>query len=185
MKKYLLIAIGLFFIGSANATVITSNTTNITTTAQTFSDTVTLLDIYENIVIDVEAKGDYGATEANEFLSFKIDGMELFNWCVGSTAATRCPNTGVTFTSTNSSAIDYTIIGSIQITKTIWDLVSADDILNISWENGSGVNNSSLGGSDFVTYSISGDIVNASSPSVALLFMIAIAGFGVSRRHRN
>ena len=185
MKKFLLIAVGLFFVGSANATLITSNTTNITTTQQSFSTVVNLLDTYENIFLNVTAKGDYGATQSEEFLKLYIDGVELLNWCAGSNSSTSCPNVGVTSVTENSSAIDYTIIGGFAISDLLWSAFSSDSILNISWNNGRGVNNSSTGGSDFVTYSITGDVVEASSPAVISLFVLALAGFGFTRRNKN
>ena len=122
------LGIGFLFISSlASAAVITTDTTSITTTGQTYSTSVSLLgQSYSDITIDLTAKGDYGYY-SSERIQFFIDGDLVADWSY---------NTAGINVTENQYAYDYTLSSTLSISDAMWNSWAADDILNISWSNG-------------------------------------------------
>lgn len=173
MKKFVYLFVCLFA-GTANATLIATDTTSITQTAQSYNSSTVLTDTsYTNVFLDITAKGDYG-TFGYEHLAFYIDNILLADWTF---------NTPGISVSENYANYDYTLTGSVSISDALWSTFSADNNLNISWKNSSAVNPyPSQGGADYVTYSLHGDLVSVPEPATLALFGLGIAGIAFTRR---
>ncbi|MBJ2130868.1 hypothetical protein JC525_18210 [Alteromonas sp. IB21] len=175
--KYVLVLLVSLASLSANAALITSNTTFFTTTGSSFSTSASVAtNLNTNAFINYVIKGDYSQS-VNESFRFFIDGILLADW------SAQTPGLSVT---NNAGTIDYTIVGTVNISDALWSSFISDGILNISWQNGSGVNYSPDGGEDFVSYEIfasaSSVTVPASAPNVLYLLLcsmgiLAVRGF--------
>ena len=173
MKKIVYLFICLFA-GTANATLIATDTTSITHTAQSYNSSTALSDTsYSNVLLDITAKGDYG-TVGYEHLKFYIDNVLLADWTYST------PGISVT---ENYANYDYTLIGSVSISDVLWGILSADNSLNISWKNSTAVNSYPIqGGADYVAYSLQGYPVSVPEPATLALFGFGLAGIGFTRR---
>jgi hypothetical protein len=164
---------------SATAATITSDMTTISTTAQSYTNAFILgATNFDNVTLNLTAKGDYGTTSGSENIVFKIDGITLADWTY-STPAINVTN--------NYSHYDYTLSGTVNIAASLWNTFIADNVLNISWQNGPAVNPySSQGGPDSVEYSLTGDVAAVPIPAAAFLFAPALLGFmGLRRKAKN
>lgn len=149
-----------FVAGAAQATVIASNTTAITQTAQTFSRTYALDgNSYSGVTISITAKGDYGT-------NYNVCDDEYFNFYVDGYQATHWSNTtsGIAVTE-NFKDYDYTLSGTLSLTDLQWSAVSSDKLLTISWKNGADVDPYSiLGGADYVSFTVAGILAASTTP---------------------
>jgi hypothetical protein len=168
MRKQLISVLALatagFFHAGAQATVIASNTTAITSTAQKFSMTYNLDGTkYTGVTVSITAKGDYGHyyySAGDEYFNFFIDGYQAARW-------TAFSGSGVS-TTENVKDYDYTLTGTLSLTDTQWASVSADKLMTISWQNGADVDAyNSIGGADYVSFSVMGSIMPATTPVAA------------------
>lgn len=177
MKKSIYLSLLLIPFASAQASVITSDTTSIVSSGQSYNSSVTLSDTsYSNVVLNLEAKGDYG-TKSDENISFYIDGTLLADWTYSTS--------GVTVTE-NHNNYDYTLLGSVSISEALWNSFTLDNILNISWVNASSVAAySSQGGADYVTYSVEGDSISVPTPESLVLLGLGLFGLGMARRKKS
>lgn len=149
-----------FFAGAAQATVIASNTTAITQTAQTFSSTYALgSNNYTGVTISITAKGDYGTNYSfwdDEYFNFYIDGYQATHW--------TNTTSGISVTE-NYKDYDYTLSGTLNITDAQWSAFSADKLLTISWKNGADVNAyPTIGGADYVSFTVDGILAVSTTP---------------------
>jgi len=165
MRKQLISVLALAAAGclhtGAQATVIASNTTAITSTAQKFSMTYNLDGTkYTGVTVSITAKGDYGHyyySGGDEYFNFFIDGYQAARW-------TAFSGSGVS-TTENVKDYDYTLTGTLSLTDTQWAAVSADKLMTISWQNGADVSSyNSIGGADYVSFSVMGSIMPATTP---------------------
>lgn len=175
MKKL----IGLLMVlagGGANAAVITDDSTYIVKTYQNYSTTAILTDSYTDVVLNLTAKGDYGRA-SKENIRFFIDGNLIADWTYST------PGISV---AENFRDYDYTLAGSVSIDSALWDAVSADDLLNISWSNGKRVNPfPSQGGKDYVSYSLEGTLAamtQVPEPASLALLGLGLLGLRLTRK---
>ena len=177
MKKSIYLSLLLIPMASTHASVITSDTTSIISSGQSYNSSVTLSDTsYSNVVLDLEAKGDYGSF-ASENISFYIDGTLLADWTYSTS--------GITVTK-NYSNYDYTLLGSVSISEALWSSFTLDNILDISWENDAKVDAYAYkGGADYVTYSVQGDPISVPTPASLALLGLGLFGFGMARRKKS
>jgi hypothetical protein len=168
MRKQLISVLALatasFFHAGAQATVIASNTTAITSTAQKFSMTYNLDGTkYTGVTVSITAKGDYGHyyySGGDEYFNFFIDGYQAARW-------TAFSGSGVS-TTENVKDYDYTLTGTLSLTDTQWAAVSADKLMTISWQNGADVSSyNAIGGADYVSFSVMGSLMPATTPVAA------------------
>jgi len=168
MHKQLIATIGLaaatFFGTVAHASVIASNTTQITSTAQGFSRTFALDGTkYTGVSISITAKGDFGANYNvcdDEYFNFFVDGYQATHW-----SSTGGAGYSVT---ENVKEYDYTLSGTLSLTDAQWAYLASDKMLTISWQNGADVDAYSvLGGPDYVSFSVQGSLMPATTPVTA------------------
>lgn len=158
------IAAAAFFANTAQATIIASNTTIITQNAQGFSKTYALDGTrYTGVTISVTAKGDYGTNYNicdDEYFNFFVDGYQAAHW-----SSTSYP-AGVSVTE-NSRDIDYTLSGTFSVTDAQWAALSADNLLTISWKNGTDVDaywSWFSGWLGSVSYTVAGSVMPSTAP---------------------
>jgi len=168
MRKQFIAAFGFataaFFAGAAHATVIASNTTTITQDAQSFSKTYSLDGTkYTGVTVSITAKGDYGTNYNvcdDEYFNFSIDGTQFTHWSSSSAAS------GVSVTQ-NSKDTNYTLSGTLTLTDAQWAKISADNLLTISWQNGSEVDaywSLFSGWLGSVSFSVQGSLMPSTTP---------------------
>lgn len=164
MKKILTTFMLLAFAVSSKAAIITSDTTEIVTTGQTFSTTVSITNNFSNIIIDLVAKGDFDNPNVEYFRLF-LDGTQILDW------NTSTPGISVI---ENIATLDYTLTGSVLIAQPLWDALTADGNLDISWVIGPFSNPSTnRGGLDFISYEIRESQL-VSSPGVVSIFAFSL-----------
>ena len=167
MKKTLCLT-AFLFAGAANATLISSDNTAITTSGQSYSQSVSVLPgLSSNAVLSLDIFGDYGQTQGNEHFNFFIDGILLADLHASSYAGF----TGVT----DNSCCSWNFTGDVNISDSLWSSFESDGVLDISWTNGSGVN--PIASSNYVSWSLNAQPVP--EPFTLALFGLALAGFGV------
>ena len=123
-------------VNSANAGLILSDSTVITSSSQshTMIFDVAGFEEYTNLVFTVNARGDYGVTESNEFIEFFIDDISFGEF--------RYNTAGVTSVvgPSGKSSIDYVMDFSFTINDVDWNTLYANDSqVKIQWNNASGV----------------------------------------------
>tara|TARA_R110001592_G_scaffold304053_2_gene576373 strand:- start:6069 stop:6602 length:534 start_codon:yes stop_codon:yes gene_type:complete len=176
MKKSIYLSLLLIPMASTHASVITSDTTSIISSGQSYNSSITLSDTsYSDVVLNLEAKGDYGYY-SSENISFYIDGTLLADWTYSTS--------GITVTK-NYKNIDYTLLGSVSISEALWSSFTLDNILDISWVNDDQVNPFSTGGADYVTYSVQGNSISVPTPASLALLGLGLFGFGMARRKKS
>ncbi|GEA11470.1 hypothetical protein [Alteromonas sp. KUL49] len=176
MKKFLITFFGAVMCMSANAAVITSDFTELTTTGQTYSETVSLNDTYSSVYVDLIIKGDFDNVNVEWFRLF-ADGNLLAEW--------NTSTAGLTVV-TNSATRDYTLSGTFAIAQSLWDSIAADGLLDVSWAIGPFSDPTPTQfGSDFVDYSFNAtpSFVQVGAP--ASLLLIACALFGITSLRRR
>ena len=164
MRKQLLAAFAVaaaFFANAAQATVIASNTTSITGTAQGFSKTFALDgNKYTGVTISVTAKGDFGGNYNicdDEYFNFYVDGYQGARWSSAGGSAYAVTE--------NYRDYDYTLSGSFTLSDQQWASLSADKLLTISWQNGADVDAyPTVGGLDYVSFTVAGTLMPSTTP---------------------
>lgn len=168
MRKQLVAAFGIataaFFANAAQATIIASNTTAITQSAQGFSKTYALDGTkYTGVTVSVTAKGDYGTNYNvcdDEYFNFFVDGYQAGHWSSTSVPA------GMSVTE-NIKDADYTLSGTFNLTDAQWSALSADNLLTISWKNGADVDaywGLFSGWLGSVSYTVAGTLMPSTTP---------------------
>ncbi len=165
------------FTGAANATLISSDTTTITTTGQSYSQSFAVApSLFSDVVLSLDVFGDYGQTQANEHFNLFIDGIILADLHANSHAG---------FTAvTDNPCCSWHFTGDVSISNALWSTFDNDGMLDVSWTNGSGVN--AIASSNYVTWSLNG--VEASSvpePATLALVGLGLAGIGFSRKRKS
>ena len=166
MNKTIFAAFGFaaaLFATSAQAhyqTIIPTTTTSVTDKNQGFNTTYALDGkSYTNVVVGVVAKGDYGVNnffQDDQYFNLFVDGVQVAHW-----SSSGGSNYSV---DTNFYGIDYTLTGYVSLTDAQWTAFSADNKLNITWQNGSDVTPSSYwGGPDYVSFNVQGILSSAST----------------------
>lgn len=169
MNKTLFAALGLaatLFATSAQAhyqTIIPTTTTAVTDMNQRFSTTYALDgNKYTNVWVGVVAKGDYGVNglfQDDQYFNLFVDGLQVAHW-----SSSGGSNYSV---DTNAYGIDYTLSGYVSLTDAQWAAFSADNKLNITWQNGSDVTPSSYwGGPDYVSFNVQGILASVATTPV-------------------
>jgi hypothetical protein len=158
------IAAATFFAGTAQAMVIASNTTAITSGAQGFSRTYSLDgNKYTGVTVSITAKGDYGTNYNvcdDEYFNFAIDGTQFARWNSTSVPA------GVAVTE-NSKDTSYTLSGTLNLSDEQWSKISADNAMTIAWQNGADVDaywSLFSGWLGSVSFSVSGNLMPSTTP---------------------
>ena len=177
MKKLLAILLSCYWL-PVNASLITSNTTEITMTQQSYAQSIHLAGLeYTDVVLSLTAKGDYGLTTMTEHIEFFIDGTLLAHW--------EYSTPGISVVE-NVYEYDYTLSGDIVLSNALWQSFAADGVLDISWSNGFNVQAypGDAGGADYVSYSLSGNLTAVPLPAALWLFSAGILGLiTVARRN--
>lgn len=168
MKKAIATLGCLALSSAANAVVITEDDTNIYEAGQVHSNTVNLNNSYDNVYLDILAKGDFGKYR-DEKLSFSIDNIELANWSYNT------PDIDVTVL---NSVGDYILEGTIAISHSDWTQFTADNVLNISWATDETVTPLNPIDRNYVSYTLRGDLVTVSEPSSLALFGLGLGLMG-------
>lgn len=154
-----------------NAAVITQDSTDVTVQEQSYSKIVDLNSsiAYTDVVIDLIADGDYSKNFADkEDITFNIDGIELFTW--------NATTPEIDYVA-NDVESDGVIKGSFSVSQNLWNSFSADNVLNISWQNGEFVNVFNSFGPNYVSYQIRGNVVSAVPEASVLGLMLTGLGF--------
>ena len=120
---------------------------------------------------------------------FYIDDVLLATWTFNSVDGVSIHDfDGVNyplFVTENAYAVDYTLTGTFALSASQWNLFSEDDILNISWKNAPSVNPFvNIGGSDYVSYSLSGAVVSVDEPSVLAMLLFTFIVLSLTRKKR-
>tara|TARA_R110001583_G_scaffold195495_2_gene374263 strand:- start:654 stop:1211 length:558 start_codon:yes stop_codon:yes gene_type:complete len=180
MLKAVVAGLVLSVSGFANAGLIFSDNTNITTSGQ--SDIASFSSIgfedYTNIIFSVDARGDFGENESNEYIEFLIDGVNFgqYTWdTFGVTSSTG---------SSNISSIDKLISFSFNISALQWANFISDDSVQVTWNNGSGVGDWSNNYIGYVNYEINGVASQVPEPTTLAIFALGIMGLA-SRRFKK
>ena len=170
MRNFLIATFSIaaaLFSTSAQAAIIASNTTTITQGAQGFSKTYALDGTkYTGVTVSVTAKGDFGTNYNvcdDEYFNFFINGNQAAHW-----SNTSYP-TGVSVTE-NIQDKDYTLSGTFKLTDTQWAALSADNLLTISWQNGTDVDaywSLFSGWLGSVSYTVAGTLMPSTNPIAA------------------
>ncbi len=170
MNKTLFATLGFaaaLFATSAQAhyqTIIPTTTTAVTDMNQRFSTTYALDgNKYTNVWVGVVAKGDYGVNgffQDDQYFNLFVDGLQVAHW-----SSSGGSNYSV---DTNLYGIDYTLSGYVSLTDAQWTAFSADNKLNITWQNGSDVTPSSFwGGPDYVSFNVQGILASVATAPVS------------------
>ncbi len=173
---YLLVAVS-----GATAAIISSDTTTIYQTGQTYSKDFSVADTYTNVTLNLYAKGDYGVF-TTEWIKFYVDGILLADWSFST------PDITVV---TNRRYYDYSMSGTIALGDSFFNnSISSDRLLQVSWVNGPNVNpynQSYLGGQDYVSWALQGDVAPVPEPATLLLFGTGLIGIvaGVRRGRKK
>jgi hypothetical protein len=180
MLKAVVAGLVLSVSGFANAGLIFSDNTNITTSGQ--SDIASFSSIgfeyYTNIIFSVDARGDFGENQSNEDIEFLIDGVNFgqYTWdTFGVTSSTG---------SSNISSIDKLISFSFNISALQWANFISDDSVQVTWNNGSGVGDWSNDYIGYVNYEINGVASQVPEPTTLAIFALGIMGLA-SRRFKK
>lgn len=177
MKNYLyLIALSVcFFVNSANAATLLSNTTDTIINGQSSSINYATagFENFDSISLDVHAVGDYDA--ADEFINFTIDGFDFGSFNI-STPGVTATNVGLDF-------FDWDIQFSILISDIQWESFISDSILNITWSNATATGNT-LNVQHFVSYEINGEPIS-SIPEPATIWLIGFGLIGLAGMRRK
>ncbi|MCP4987751.1 MAG: PEP-CTERM sorting domain-containing protein [Colwellia sp.] len=162
-------------INSANAGLILSDSTDITTGGQSYSEVfdVSAFQDYINLVFTVSARGDYDGSDTAEFIEFLIDGNSYGQFHPGTA--------GVTSAVGPSGQTNYDIIidFSFTISDLDWNTLFANDSqVNVEWKNGINV-----GPSDgfYVSYTLTGEPNPVPAPFSLAVFALALIGFSARR----
>ncbi len=161
-------------INSANAGLILSDSTDITTGGQSYSEVfdVSAFKDYTNLVFTVNARGDYGR-EASEYIEFFIDNNSFgqFNYSTEGVTSVVGP--------TENIGYDYVIDFSFTISNIDWNTVFANDsLLTVQWENSATVGPSAP---FYVSYSLTGEAKAIPAPLSLAVFALALIGFSARR----
>lgn len=164
--------------GFANAGLIIEDSTDITSDSEEYINAFNLTETsYENIFMELIAKGDYGGNSPFEYIELYIDGNLLAKWDYSTI--------GISVTE-NYAHFDYTLSGVVSISDALWTTISADNILNVTWKNSSEVHfYPTEGGPDYVNFSLQGDLIQqVPEPSTLAIFALGIIGLA-SRRFKK
>jgi hypothetical protein len=162
----------------ANAGVILSDSTAVNTSGQDYSRTfdVTGFEDYKNLVFTVNARGDYGLDEYNEFIKFLIDGTSFGNY--------RYDTIGVTsFTGpTGDDKFDIIIDFTFTVSDIDWNNFASDSQVSIQWDNSANVGSAP---GFYVNYSLSGNPAPVPEPATLAIFALGMIGLASRRLNKK
>lgn len=173
----LILSSGLF-VNNANAGIIVSDNTSVTSTGQSYTNTfdVTGFEDYINLIFTVSTRGDYGATQNSEYIEFSIDGISFGQFRYDT------PDVTSSVGATGDGSIDWQLDFSFSITDTAWSTLYADDsTITVSWSNASGVNAFTTRYSPFVNFNLAGDPNPVPEPTTLAIFALGMMGLAVRR----
>lgn len=174
MKRIIATFFLLASVGSANATLLLSDTTNTTSSGQFDSEIFGTagFENYKIITLDVHAVGDYGdgSFDPNENINFNIDGTDLGSYSFNTA--------GVTATQVGVVSFDWDLVFSISISEPMWQSFIADSFINITWTNSANVGFRSDNPTHFVSYEINA----IPEPASIALLGLGLVGLGFSRK---
>ncbi len=162
-------------INSANAGLILSDSTDITTGGQSYSEVfdVSAFQDYINLVFTVSARGDYGVTGESEFITFLIDETFFGEF--------RRDTIGVNSVlgSSGNIGFDYEIDFSFTISDLDWNTFTTNDSqLKVEWSNSANVGSSN---GFYVSYTLTGEPSPVPAPFSLAVFALALIGFSARR----
>jgi hypothetical protein len=177
----LILSSGLF-VNNANAGIIVSDNTSVTSTGQFYTNTfdVTGFEDYINLIFTVSTRGDYGNTQSSEYIEFFIDGISFGQFRYNTPGVTS--SIGATGLSWGDWELDF----SFSITDIAWSTLYADDsTITVSWSNASGVNAFTSRYNPFVNFNLAGDPNPVPEPSTLAIFALGMMGLAVRRFNKK
>jgi hypothetical protein len=172
-------------VNTANAGLILSDTTDVTSLGQTSSIVfdVAGFENYTDLVFTVNARGDYGR-ESSEFIEFLIDDASFGQFSYNTPGVTSVVGP------TNNIGYDYVMDFSFTISDVDWNTVYANDSqVTVQWNHSLTVGPSAP---FYVSYSLTGestaptepDAVPVPEPTTLAIFALGMIGFA-SRRFKK
>jgi hypothetical protein len=177
----LILSSGLF-VNNANAGIIVSDNTSVTSDGQSYTSTfdVTGFEDYINLIFTVSTRGDYGVSQDNEYIEFFIDGISFGQF--------RYDTSGVISSvgASGQSEIDWQLDFSFSITDIDWSTLYADDsTITVNWSNDSGVGAWNSEYNSFVNFNLAGDPNPVPEPTTLAIFALGMMGLAVRRLNKN
>jgi hypothetical protein len=172
--KNILAATMLFLaVPSVNATLITENSSLSVGGETSFSYTFDVNDLFQNVSLFFDTEDLYSASWKH--IELFLDGNLILDWG-GSTYINRAPNI------ISLGSMKYKLYGDVAIDQFLWESISADNQVTVSW------NQYSVGdySGDYVAFELTGNISTVPEPSALTLMIgsLSLLAFLATRRRK-
>lgn len=176
--KGLVASFALAVSGFVQADLIISDSTIVDTSGDSYTSIfdITGFSDFEDVILSVEARGDYGDNRTDEFLEFWLDGDSLGTFSF--------LTSGSYWGGTGDESIDWILNFDVVISAAQWDVFSNDNSLTVSWSNSPAVGLFDNYHTSYVNYSINGTPAEVPEPSTVAIFALSLLGLA-SRKFKK